>query len=126
MAAYWIDKTRVLFLVWGGVRYDWAGAPGAPEFPPPSRFTVAAAPPDGYEGMAWGFTRYKGIEIDITVVPVWWLAAALLGATALAWKGPVLLFLRRRRGACPACGYDRRGLSGESPCPECGTTPARG
>ena len=29
--------------------------------------------------------------------------------------------IRRRRGRCTACGYDRRGLTGE-PCPECGHT----
>jgi hypothetical protein len=35
---------------------------------------------------------------------------------------------RRRFGphACKGCGYDRRGLPAEGPCPECGTTPARG
>jgi hypothetical protein len=31
--------------------------------------------------------------------------------------------LRRRRGRCSACGYDRRGLTAE-PCPECGAAPA--
>ena len=27
---------------------------------------------------------------------------------------------RRRRGRCPACNYDRRGLGPDAPCPECG------
>jgi len=29
---------------------------------------------------------------------------------------------RRRRGLCETCGYSRRGLDSDSPCPECGTT----
>jgi hypothetical protein len=34
-------------------------------------------------------------------------------------------FIRGRRGACPNCGYDRRGLTPDANCPECGTLPAR-
>jgi hypothetical protein len=29
----------------------------------------------------------------------------------------------RRAGRCFACGYDRRGIAPESPCPECGAAP---
>jgi hypothetical protein len=29
--------------------------------------------------------------------------------------------LRRKRGHCPECNYDRAGLAAESPCPECGS-----
>lgn len=32
----------------------------------------------------------------------------------------VRCMLRRRKGRCTACGYDRRGLSSETACPECG------
>jgi hypothetical protein len=43
------------------------------------------------------------------------------GIVFLLWSAPG--FLRRRsrlrRGACPACGYDLRGISGGT-CPECG------
>jgi CRP-like cAMP-binding protein len=55
----------------------------------------------------------------------------ILAATAsLAALGPMIFFLpvaRRRqrafKGLCPSCGYDRRSLTPQTPCPECGTTP---
>ena len=30
---------------------------------------------------------------------------------------------RKRRGLCPSCGYDRRGIQADVPCPECGSKP---
>lgn len=41
--------------------------------------------------------------------------AGLVGGVRL-----VVRVRRTRRSACPACGYDLRGLSGGGPCPECG------
>jgi hypothetical protein len=41
---------------------------------------------------------------------------------ALPWASvAVRSAVRRQRGRCPACGYDRRGSEGR-PCPECGGT----
>jgi hypothetical protein len=34
--------------------------------------------------------------------------------------GPLRRFLRLRSGRCASCGYDRRGLTPDAPCPECG------
>lgn len=41
--------------------------------------------------------------------------AGLVGGGRLLVRGR-----RRRRGACVACGYDRRGLAAGAVCPECG------
>lgn len=43
---------------------------------------------------------------------LWWLV--LFGRRA------AVRFVRIRRGRCPACAYDRRGLGPDTPCPECG------
>jgi hypothetical protein len=32
---------------------------------------------------------------------------------------------RREPRTCPACGYDRRGLTADGNCPECGAAPTR-
>jgi hypothetical protein len=45
-------------------------------------------------------------------------ASVLLGATETI--GLARRRLRSRKGLCPACGYDRRGLQVEAACPECG------
>ncbi len=46
---------------------------------------------------------------------VWWALLFGPGATRRS--------RRRRRGLCPRCAYDLKGLAPGSPCPECG--PAR-
>lgn len=50
-------------------------------------------------------------------IPTWWLAI-VAGIVALVcyWR------VRRYRvpGGCDACGYPRRGLAPDAPCPECG------
>jgi len=57
-----------------------------------------------------------GLALDVLV---WGLAVALLGAAFVEIRGA----LRRARGRCQACAYDRRGIHG--PCPECGESPRR-
>src|SRR5262245_51307500 len=56
-------------------------------------------------------------------VPLWPIAALLAIPSALAW---LLHIVRRRRlsaGLCTSCRYDRRGLSPNATCPECGHVP---
>lgn len=45
---------------------------------------------------------------------------------ATLWFTPLALtrLIRRRKGRCPICNYNRAGLAATTPCPECGTTPA--
>jgi hypothetical protein len=38
---------------------------------------------------------------------------------ALNWSD-MKVAIRRRRGRCTTCGYDRHGLAEGAPCPECG------
>lgn len=67
-------------------------------------------------------------RIDLPYWPVWSGLAANTTLFALAWwgviAGPGVLRRgwRRRRGRCPSCGYDLRGLPREhgATCPECG------
>jgi hypothetical protein len=56
-------------------------------------------------------------------VGLWWPVLLTVGPAAFLWYKD-----RRRFGphACKKCGYDRSGLPADSPCPECGTVPARG
>jgi hypothetical protein len=64
-------------------------------------------------------------ESHVPVVPLWpgfALDTAFYGAIVLLlWSAPGVLRrrTRKRRGRCPACGYDLRGLAR---CPECGGT----
>jgi hypothetical protein len=55
---------------------------------------------------------WAGLAINTTFyAAIWWLLLAL----------PRLIrrTLRTRRGLCPSCAYDMRGLA-NAPCPECG------
>jgi hypothetical protein len=66
------------------------------------------------------------VQLFRTRVPMWLVGAgATLGSLLAWWLGSWL----RRVGRfyyklCPGCRYDRRGLSDDAPCPECGS-PAR-
>jgi len=73
---------------------------------------------------AWTlFRRECPLTTSVVTLPIW---SGLLANTgiyaAMAWGcGQVIYFgrrqSRRRRGLCPVCAYDMRGLSA---CPECG------
>jgi hypothetical protein len=83
--------------------------------------------PEGIDGRdleaPMGFGRDKR---RLPLLPLWpgfALDTAFYGAlTFLLWSAPGVLRRRsrRRRGACPACGYDLKGGSAAGKCPECG------
>lgn len=86
-----------------------------------SGWTVQRAAPSGAWPMDWGFPR-KGVH----GIGGWSYVGVPLGSPtlALAAAGVSLLALarraRRRRGQCPACGYDLGGLKPDVVrCPEC-------
>jgi hypothetical protein len=66
--------------------------------------------------------EHRGM-LPTAVVPLGFaIDTALFGGIIfLLWCAPPLAreSLRRRRGACPACGYDLRGITSGT-CPECG------
>jgi hypothetical protein len=56
---------------------------------------------------------------DTIALPLWPAAFAML-LVVLVWHFNPRAAYRRRRDRCVHCGYDRRGLAAEAPCPECG------
>jgi len=78
------------------------------------------SPPDSLEARAYSFRAlpwwpaWPGLAGDASVFAGLWLAA-------LAGPMAIRRMIRRRRGWCIACGYDRSATAEDSPCPECGT-----
>ncbi|XVJ60700.1 MAG: hypothetical protein HEQ23_15445 [Tepidisphaera sp.] len=61
-------------------------------------------------GIAWG-------EVAISTAALGSPASALV-LVLIVVKGPIQRRRRKRRGLCPSCGYDLRGVAAK--CPECG------
>ncbi len=84
---------------------------------------------------ASAYTTTSGSDPDrgaVPLMPIWPGFAGNVAVFSLPWVAvffgapAVRHLLRRRRGACVACGYDLRATPPNSPCPECGQpTPAR-
>jgi hypothetical protein len=71
-----------------------------------------------------GNVVYVGPAYSRVSIPLWPIIAACGLAAAWNWR---LSGKFSSSGACPNCGYDRRGSSLHLPCPECGhlTPPAK-
>jgi hypothetical protein len=70
-----------------------------------------------------GFEKYDAPGGGIVTAPIW---AIVLVAALLPFASVVSLVRRRRarrKGLCPACGYDLRATRDR--CPECGAAPNR-
>ena len=71
-------------------------------------------------------SRYIVDRFALPLLPLWPGFAINTAFYALllflTWRVPFFVHrtLRRRRGRCPACGYDREGLDAGAACPECG------
>jgi hypothetical protein len=92
----------------------------------------------GALGTHWHFSDYRSqwrawkwwFEVKMAswyrvAIPLWLPFAMVALPAAMGWRRS----LERHRWArfvhaCKGCGYDRRGLSAEVKCPECGTAPS--
>jgi hypothetical protein len=54
------------------------------------------------------------------ILPLW-IPIAVLGVAVGGWTFAALRARRHRKGFCPKCHYDRRGLPAGAKCPECGS-----
>ena len=73
---------------------------------------------------AW-WPTWRGNAIwAYAAIPLWLMAAGAAVPPVVLWRLDNLARRRARLNHCPACNYDRHGLSAASPCPECGGAPA--
>jgi len=93
----------------------------------PSSFFASSSfrPHTGPHPFAWSwrfhYTQSKAGN-SILNIPLWLFELVLLVLLIRPWR-----FTRARRrmrkGLCPKCGYDRRGIGEQRECPECGAPP---
>lgn len=60
---------------------------------------------------AWGWA---------VMFPIWPLPFSLCAFVSWRWAARARVWMRRNRGHCESCGYDRGGLGAGAACPECG------
>jgi hypothetical protein len=72
----------------------------------------------------WWFQWKDSSAEWVALLPIWPLILLLAAMSVAAWHLDRLARRRARVGHCPTCNYDRLGLPGASPCPECGAVAA--
>jgi len=68
----------------------------------------------------WTFSFGTGPVTARLRIPLWFPTAIALPITAAAWFLDARATRRTRRGQCPTCAYDLKGLPAGATCPECG------
>ncbi len=68
----------------------------------------------------WWFDVRVSSPTQSLGIPLWAPAVLTTALSAAAWRLDTPARRRARVGHCPNCGYDRRGIAPDVPCPECG------
>ncbi|MGE3109561.1 MAG: hypothetical protein AB7G11_11215 [Phycisphaerales bacterium] len=68
----------------------------------------------------WYTTTGAGETSRVVSIPLWLVAVVVAIPAGVSSLAALRAARRRRRGRCIRCGYDRRGLIDQAPCPECG------
>jgi len=114
-SAYWEYPRGLIFLTQGRLEL-WHYASGYSGRWPSILPRVAPHP------FAWSWWFQHSVSKSgntITCVPLWALEALMLVPVVRPWRFRRSQ-RRMRRGCCPECGYDLRGIDPEMVCPECG------
>ncbi|MFO0857475.1 MAG: hypothetical protein U0640_09000 [Phycisphaerales bacterium] len=110
---YQHNSCWALQLSWGQLVYNFVPVP-TPPFKLMFKFGQISPP---FLQLSLSYTTAMGGLL--IWIPLWPFVAISIAITAAAWRMDTLAQRRKRLGGCPACGYDRAGLSAYAPCPEC-------
>jgi hypothetical protein len=81
---------------------------------------------EGYRRWRWGYAGSDPSCARYQQIPIWPGVVAFAAPACILWLTDRRSNWFRLAGACPKCGYDRRGLAADAKCPECGKLPERG
>jgi hypothetical protein len=124
LEAHWVrhdGKGSRTVVIWGGevFRFSMDQQPPIANFVGEWHFSLEGREARYRWDLRWGALWDNGPSSFEEHLPLWIPFASIGGAGAVLWW----VHLRHRRagpGACPTCGYDRRGLGADAECPECG------
>jgi predicted RNA-binding Zn-ribbon protein involved in translation (DUF1610 family) len=121
----WVEW-RVTDRVWlkmdsgGFVVEIWAKLPAGTSYASPTGLIIDSRAAYGQPEFTWWPRRARALQFDDLSVPLWMPLVVVGAPTALLWRTNRRIARLARTGHCPSCGYDRRGLTPDAPCPECG------